>query len=462
MSTLDETPEAHTPAVDVTSESFKRKFMFRLVAVMVGGMILDGYILGIIGPVTSTIEDSLNINSLELGLIAAGPLFGIFIGAPICGWATDKWGRKPMFLMDMGLFVLASFLQFFIAIGQFFVDDWIQLFVIRLLMGVAIGGEYAIGWPLLSEFAPARLRGRLLGSTVLAWYFGFMIAFFIGTLMDNAGINWRIILGSSTVIAVILFIARLGLPESPRWLLQKGRIAEGQSIAKRYMNVVEAMEIELEAKHKEETGGKEGRFADLFNKENIRATVFASGFWFCASTPYFAIATFAVVVLEDFGFGEDSAFGAVGMTVAATLGVATTAALLDKLGRRALTIPPQWVTLVLILILAWWDGPGWLMLTMLLAFSFINSGVNTLTSVYPGEVFPTEVRGIGTGFASACSRIGAGLGTFLLPWSIDNLGMATSLTIAAIIILAGTLLSQALAPETKGKSLSETAATFSH
>src|SRR5689334_18806280 len=132
-----------------TSVAFKRKFMRRLIAVLVGGMFLDGYILGIVGPVTGKITTDLGLTTLEVGLIAAGPLFGIFIGSPIFGWATDKWGRKPLFLFDMGLFVVASAMQFF-------VDSAWQLFVIRLLMGVAIGGEYSIGWPLMSEFSPAR------------------------------------------------------------------------------------------------------------------------------------------------------------------------------------------------------------------------------------------------------------------------------------------------------------------
>jgi putative MFS transporter len=77
-------------------------------------------------------------------------------------------------------------------------------------------------------------------------------------------------------------------------------------------------------------------------------------------------------------------------------------------------------------------------------------------------VFPTEIRGIGTGFAAAVSRIGAGLGTFLLPWSMTNLGTSASMLIAAAIACIGAGLSQWLAPETKGKSLTETAAAYSH
>jgi putative MFS transporter len=128
-----------------------------------------------------------------------------------------------------------------------------------------------------------------------------------------------------------------------------------------------------------------------------------------------------------------------------------------------LTVPPQWVCFVLLLIIGLWAGaPAWVVLACFLAFSFFNAGYNTLTGIYPGEVFPTEIRGIGTGFATAVSRVGAGAGTFLLPWSMANYGAQITMLMAAALTLVGAALSQWLAPETKGKSLTETAAGFSH
>lgn len=125
-----------------------------------------------------------------------------------------------------------------------------------------------------------------------------------------------------------------------------------------------------------------------------------SMFWFCAVTPYFAIGTFADSVVA--------------------------------------------------------------VLALFLVFSFFNAGYNTLTGIYPSEVFPTEVRCIGTGFAAAVSRVEAGLGTFLPPWSMIHIGASGTMLIAAGIAGLGAALSQWLAPETKGKSLSETAAGYSH
>ena len=148
-----------------SSAAFKRRFMWRLLAVLIGGMLLDGYILGIIGPVTGPMKEELGMSTWEMGLVASMALFGILIGSPLGGWAGDKWGRKPLFMIDMALFVVGSILQFF-------VGSFEMLLVVRLLMGIAIGAEYSVGWPLMSEFAPKELRGRLMATTVLAWYGG--------------------------------------------------------------------------------------------------------------------------------------------------------------------------------------------------------------------------------------------------------------------------------------------------
>src|SRR6185437_1476386 len=82
---------------DETSSAFKRRFMIRMIIVLTGGTFLDGYILGIVGPVSGKMTAELAISPVWEGLIAAGALFGILIGSPLGGWAGDKFGRKPLF-----------------------------------------------------------------------------------------------------------------------------------------------------------------------------------------------------------------------------------------------------------------------------------------------------------------------------------------------------------------------------
>lgn len=439
-------PHAHRGLASTVN---KKRFLTRMVTVLIGGMVLDGYVLGIIGPVAGRMAEDLQLTALWQGLIAAAALIGILVGSPIGGWAADKWGRKPIFMFDIGVFAVASGMQFFI-------DSPVWLLVVRLLMGIAIGTEYAVGWPLMAEFSPAHLRGRLMAAMGIAWYGGFMIAFLTGHLLNAyTDLSWHFILGTSTFIAIAIFLGRLGMPESPRWLWSVGRKDEARALALKYMPDDALDDVQHEDVRK-------GTFAMLFSKEYWRSTLFISGFWFCAVTPYFAIATFADSVLDQYGLSGGLA-GGVGLSAVALAGVVITFLLIEKVGRRALTVPPQWLCAVVLGIIGLWAGaPAIVVLILFLVFSFFNAGYNTLTNVYPGEVLPTEIRGIGTGFAAAVSRVGAGIGTFLMPLSMQNLGPGPTMLIAAGVALVGAALSQWLAPETKGKTLTQAAAGYAH
>ncbi|MFK4639396.1 MFS transporter [Paenarthrobacter histidinolovorans] len=431
------------------SEANKRRFLIRMVTVLIGGMVLDGYVLGIIGPVSGRMAYDLQLDAFWQGLIAAAALIGILIGSPLGGYASDKRGRKPIFMFDIGLFAIASGMQFF-------VDSAMLLIVVRLLMGIAIGTEYAVGWPMMAEFSPTHLRGKLMAAMGIAWYGGFMTAFLIGHLLNEyTDLSWHFILGTSTFIAVAIFLGRLGMPESPRWLWSVGRKDEAKALATKYLPDDALDDVRHEDVRK-------GSFGMMFSKQYWRSTLFISGFWFCAVTPYFAIATFADSVLEQYGLAGGLA-GGVGLSAIALAGVIVTFLLIEKAGRRTLTVPPQWLCTVVLAIIGLWAGaPAIAVLILFLVFSFFNAGYNTLTNVYPGEVLPTEIRGIGTGFAAAVSRVGAGIGIFLLPMSMESLGPGPTMLIAAAVALAGAGLSQWLAPETKGKTLTETAAGYAH
>jgi putative MFS transporter len=420
-----------------------------MVTVLIGGMFLDGYVIGIMGPISGRIARDLQLSPLWEGLIAGAALLGILVGSPVGGWAADKLGRKPLFTFDVALFAVASAMQFFI-------DSPLLLLVVRLLMGIAIGIEYSVGWPLMSEFAPAKMRGRLLGAMGIAWYGGFLIAYLIGYLLsEHTSVSWHFILGTSTFVAVALFIGRLGTPESPRWLWSVGRQDEARALANTYLPEDALTDVEHEEVRK-------GAFKALFSKQYWRSTLFISGFWFCAVTPYFAIAIFADTVLSNYGL-VGGLTGGIGLAALALSGVIVAFFVIDKVGRRVLTVPTQWISGIVLAVIGLWTGaPAPVVLILLLVFSFFNAIYTTMTCVYPAEVLPTEIRGIGTGFATSVSRIGAFIGTFLMPLSIDNLGAGTTIFTAALVALAGAALSQWLAPETKGLSLTEAAAGYTH
>ncbi|EMY33017.1 MFS transporter [Arthrobacter crystallopoietes BAB-32] len=420
----------------------QRRFLTKLTAVIAGGMFIDGFVLGGIGAAMPSITSDLGLDAVWQGLIGASVLIGIFLGGPIGGYLADKVGRKPMFTIDLCIFLVGSIAQFFVA------EAW-QLFVIRLVMGIAVGADYAVGWPLLAEFAPARLRGKLLALVEVMWYVGYLVAYAVGYLMvGSTDLPWQVILGVSVVPTVIVMLLRLGTPESPRWLMSQGRAEEAAELAKKYMDEDEQRDLLSEVQVKP-------RFARLFSRNYIKATTFVCVFWICNVTPYFAIATFAPVVLNQLGI-EDGLAAALALNSVVVLGSMASVMLIERIGRRKLAIPPFWISAVALVLVGLFShqSPA-LIIICFLIFSFVNAASSALAGVFPGEIFPTEIRGAGVGFATAASRVGAAAGTFILPLSLEGLGVGATMMFAAGMCLIGGVVSQVMAPETKGLLLSE-------
>ncbi|MGF6768051.1 putative MFS transporter [Paraburkholderia sp. GAS199] len=424
----------------------QRKFLTKLTVLISGGMFIDGFILGCIGIVMPAITNDLHLTLAWQGLIGASALIGIFVGGPLGGWLADKVGRRPMFTIDLAIFLVGSAAQFFVT------EAW-ELFLVRILMGIAIGADYSIGWPLLAEFSPARVRGKLLAVLELAWYVGYLISYALGwALTESAAASWHVILGLSTIPTVVVFLMRLGTPESPRWLMSKGRHDEAKALAAEHMSHDEQLDLRAQG-----VAGTQG-FSRLFSADYIKTTIFVSVFWACNVTPYFAIGAFAPVVLQKLGLKEGLTGGLV-LNSVAVLGTIISVVLIERVGRRKLGIPPFFISaLALMSVALFANASPTIILVCFFMFSLVNAISTTLCGVYPGEVFPTEIRGMGVGFATAFSRVGAAAGTFLLPVIIGSFGVGTAMLIAAGISLFGGIVSYALAPETKGKMLSEASA----
>jgi hypothetical protein len=206
---------------------------------------------------------------------------------------------------------------------------------------------------LLSEYAPAKIRGKLLASLEVTWYLGYILGFGVGAAFQGAGPDsWRWILGSSTIPAIICLILRNGTPESVRWLLSKGRRREAESLVERYH-----LDLDLDEAAAEVSPRKPG-FGALFGKDHRRATIFTSVFWSALVLPYFAIFTFSPEVLAALGIRNDVAGSLVNDGIA-VLGVLVGTLVVDRIGRRKLLIPPFWITAVAMLVVGIWPhGSG--------------------------------------------------------------------------------------------------------
>ena len=429
-------------------------FLRRVTLASTWGQGLDGYDLGVISVVAPVIIADLHTSAVGAGLLGASSLLGIFVGGPLFGRFTDRYGRRLMFSVDLLIFLVA-------ASAQALTTELWQLFLVRLVLGLAIGAEYSIGAPMLSEFAPSRDRGRRLAGLEASWYFGYLVAVAVSyALLRWGGLSWQWVLASGTVPALICLLVRIGLPESPRWLLSQGRDDEAQSIIDKYLGgTAFSSGEELSADGEWGTGST---LAALWGDPAQRArTVFCCVFYICLVTPYFAIFTFAPLVLKAVHISDEAA-GTIAINGVAFLGALAGVSAIERIGRRHMLIGPFWTCAAALLVVGLWSSaPPSVLVFCFVVFAFLNAFSSDLTPVYPSELFPTRARTTGTGVATAASRVGAAVGTFLLPVGLDTIGVGASMVIAALISAVGALSAHRFAPETTGVSLGKVA-TLSH
>jgi putative MFS transporter len=426
------------------TEKRQGRFLRRLTLATAFGAGLDGYDLGIISVVLPAIAIDLAISDTWAGLIGASSLLGIFIGGPLFGWLTDRFGRRRPFIINLIAFVV-------LGLAQAFVGNAAELFGVRVLLGMAIGAEYAIGAPMLSEFSPAEQRGRLGAWLEVWWYGGFLVSVIAGfVLRDATGASWRLILATSAAPAVLTVLLRIGLPESPRWLLSRGRRREARDVALNHVGD----EAHFEAEFAAESPAR-GSIRELFSPAYRARTLMVSGFWACLVAPYFAIVTFAPRVFGALNL--DTRASTIATNAIALLGAITGMLLMDRLGRRRMLIVPFWIcAAALVIVGVWPNGPVGLIIVGFVTFAYFNALAADLCGVYPNELFPTDLRTSGVGLAAAASRIGAAAGTFLLPIGLNTIGVGPSMLVGASFCVVGAIICQLWAPETAGRPLVET------
>lgn len=440
------TATTNPPVRDHPEPGHAARFLRRVTVATGGGMFIDGFVFASFAAALAGagMGRAIDVTSTWSAVISSSTLVGTFLGGLFLGYVTDKLGRRPMFTIDLTVFLVCALLMFVVQ------SAW-QVAALGLVMGIAVGADYAIGSPLLSEFTPDDKRGHHLGMLEISWNVGYVVAYLVGYILNTQAPGaWRFILAASAVPAIACLVIRHGLPESPRWLLSKGRRAEAMAIVDAELGP--ARRVDYEAEEPTET-----RYRLLFSKEYLRRTLFACLFWTAIVTPYFALTFFQAQILGDLGLGDNALLGALLGTCVALVGAAAGWLLVDRVGRRPLLVLPMFGCAFFLFVTTFASSlPTAIGAVCFFGYLLSYGVMSILPGIYPMEVFPTSVRTSGVGLASAASRVGAALGTFALPLLIDHAGLSWALGIMAVVSLAGGLMSYAWAPETAGKSLAET------
>ncbi len=421
-----------------------RLFHLRVAIGASGGEFSDGFGLGIIGIALSLATPALQLTALWTGLIGGASLVGIFVGALFAGPAADRLGRRPIFACNMAVLGALSLLQ---VLAQ----SSAQLLALRLAIGVVLGTDYAVNKPMLIEFTPRRIRGKLLGMLSVAWAVGYACAYFVGFALQSRGPDaWRWMLLCSAAPCLLVLPLRVTVPETPLWLLRRGQAERAARIVRERIGT----HVALPVIRSDALVGRR-RWGELFSSEWRQRTLLGCAFFSCLVIPYFAVGTFVFQVLSAMKL--QSPYGG-GLVYNLTLLAGGIAGMLvaDRLSRRRFLIGSFAVATATMLTLTVWLTAPAIAVTILFAlFAGVLSAASNLVYVYLPELFPTELRASGIGLSSAVSRIGSAVSTFLLPVVVASYGIHAALGACVAVLAIGTAICQRWAPETGQLRLAE-------
>ena len=411
------------------------------------GWALDAMDVGLISFIMAALAVHWNLESTQTSWIATGGFVGMALGASLGGLLADKFGRRHVFALTLlvyGLATGASALATGLAV----------LIALRFIVGLGLGAELPVASTLISEFAPRRIRGRMVVLLEAFWAAGWIAAAIIGTFVVGASDSgWRWALAIGMVPAAYALYVRLALPESVRYLEAKNRHQEAEEIVISFENAALAEGKNLDSDLAPEVALDEAFEGSSIWSSRLRARTAALWIiWFCINLSYYGAFIWipSLLVADGFTLVRSFSFTLI-ITLAQLPGYAAAAWLIEVWGRRATLA----VFLVGSAVSAGAFGLADSEVSIIIAgcfLSFFNLGAwGALYAIGP-ELYPTHIRGRGTGAAAGFGRIASIISPLIVPPILAAAGQpwlfvlfASAFAIAAIA--AFTL------PENKGKAL---------
>ena len=448
--------------------------VFLSVVAALGGF-LFGYDTAVISGTIAQVTEQFGLDALQQGWYVGCALIGSIIGVLFAGILSDKFGRKSTMILSAILFSTS-------AIGCAVSTDFNQLVIYRIIGGVGIGVVSIISPLYISEVAVAQYRGRLVSLYQLAVTIGFLGAYLVnyqllGYSMSNPDVStgwwnlvfvsevWRGMLGMETLPAIMIFIIIFFIPESPRWLILKGKEEKATNILERiYTSSKEALFQLTETKSVLSSESKSEW--KLLLQPGIRKAVII-GVCIAVLGQFMgvnAVLFYGPSIFENAGLsGGDSLFYQVLVGLVNTLTTVLALVIIDKVGRKKLVyygVSGMVISLVLIATYFIY-GESWGISSIFLLIFFLfyvfccAVSICAVVFVLLSEMYPTRVRGLAMSIAGFALWIGTYLIGQLTPWMLQNLTPAGTFILFAIMCVPYMLIVWKLVPETTGKSLEE-------
>ena len=430
-----------------------------LVAAM--GGFLFGYDTAVINGANQYLTKYFTLTPAQEGFAGASAILGCIPGAMVAGFISDRFGRRRVLFLCAVFFAASAVLS---AVPRTFTE----FLAARFLGGLGIGATSMVCPVYIAELAPADRRGRLGSLFQLGIVLGIFITLFINAMIQGLGdtawnttSGWRWMLGAEVVPAAGLLLIVFLVPESPRWLIQRGREAEARMILEPITGTA-AAEAEI-AEVRAAIAGEEGRFSELFSPRFRRPLLIAIMLMaFSQFSGINAIMYYSTKIFTTAGVGVQDAFMA--STIVGLVNLAFTVvaiAFVDRAGRRMLLLIGLTVqTLALGAVGSMFraDVSGLPLLAAILAFiAAFAIALGPIPWIVCSEIFPTRIRGRAMSLATftiwtACYAV-----TQTFPMLNDNpaIGPAATFWVYGGLSLAALLFVLARVPETRGRTLEE-------
>ncbi|WP_410653266.1 MFS transporter [Amycolatopsis sp. cmx-4-54] len=423
---------------------------------LIGGLgyMFDAWDVALNGFLTPLVGAEFGLSAGAKGLVATANLIGMAVGAVAWGTIADRIGRKRAFSVTLLLFALFSVLGAFAPNVETFL-------ALRFLAGIGLGGCIPVDYAIVSEFSPRKHRGRVLSAMDGWWPIGTTLAAVTATLLLPVQGNWRWMLVLMILPALLLFWVRRGVPESPLYLVRKGREAEARTVIDDLVRRTGATPepYSVPPAVVEDTRG--GAVAAAFDQLrrvwafNPRITAVAWSLFISVMLVYYAALSWMPSILRAQGFGEIAAFASTAlMNATGIVGVAVAVLLVDKVGRkRIIMVAGPLTALSLVVFSLLLDTPA-AAVVAIGAFGLFALVVIPVMYAYVSELYPTELRASGFGWASSSSRAITGFAPLLFGsvlWPV--LGLPLTFTVLGVLVVAAAVFMMTGAPETRGREL---------
>ncbi len=414
------------------------------------GWMFDAMDQGMISGVIAAIGTDWDLSLYEKSWLTSSGIFGMIVGAALSGSISDRFGRRTVVLYTLLIYSVGSLLC------GLSTEYW-MLILFRFITGFGLGGELPAASTLVSELSPLKSRGRNVVILESFWAWGWIAASMVAFLLIPSH-GWRIAFFVGAVPALFAAALRWKVPESPRFLELNDRREEAERVVSRLEAAagVESVPDDSPAEVREKRPWYE-EFRMLWNKENLRSTAVLWVIWFGINFGYYGFVLWTPSLLTDQGFDIVKSFGfTVIMCIAQLPGYFSAAYLVERWGRKPTLITYFFGTAIA----AWFFGhaasDATILLTGCLLYFFALGAWGCVYSYTP-ELYPTDVRGSGNGWAAAFGRVGAFIAPFIVPVLYSSFGTENGFVLVfAVLAFAFAAVAVVIAlfgRETKGLSL---------